>query len=168
MGFRFRKTKSYGPVRFTASKSGIGYSVGVKGARITKKAAGGIRTTTSIPGTGISYVNDLSYPTSRRKQKKAAKMEKKSLADTRRSIKKEYGLNNRQLKKLEKIARKHPQKYAYMTDDEIIQSVGGTPKEEPQENYKTEKSRHSFWWYLFMFMLALAVIRAIIEKISGR
>ena len=60
MGTRFRKSKSFGGVRVTASKSGIGISAGVKGYRVTKKAGGGIRTTASIPGTGLSYVNDYS------------------------------------------------------------------------------------------------------------
>ena len=60
MGFRFRKSKNFGPFRLNFSKSGIGYSVGVKGFRVTKKAGGGTRTTASIPGTGISYVRD--YP----------------------------------------------------------------------------------------------------------
>ncbi|MBQ3503701.1 MAG: DUF4236 domain-containing protein [Oscillospiraceae bacterium] len=58
MGFRFRKSFGKGPFRVTVSKSGIGYSAGVKGFRVTKKAGGGIRTTASIPGTGISYVKD--------------------------------------------------------------------------------------------------------------
>lgn len=58
MGFRFRKSVSLGPVRVNFSKSGIGYSVGVKGARVTKKANGGTRTTLSVPGTGISYTTD--------------------------------------------------------------------------------------------------------------
>ena len=58
MGFRFRKSFGKGPFRVTMSKSGIGYSVGGKGARFTKKAGGGTRSTLSIPGTGISYVTD--------------------------------------------------------------------------------------------------------------
>ena len=58
MGFRFRKSVKAGPFRVTFSKSGIGYSVGGKGFRVTKKAGGGVRTTASIPGTGISYVSD--------------------------------------------------------------------------------------------------------------
>ena len=58
MGFRFRKSFSAGPFRVNLSKSGIGYSVGGKGFRFTKKAGGGTRTTASIPGTGISYVKD--------------------------------------------------------------------------------------------------------------
>ena len=58
MGFRFRKSFGAGPFRINLSKSGIGYSVGGKGFRYTKKAGGGTRTTVSIPGTGISYVQD--------------------------------------------------------------------------------------------------------------
>lgn len=58
MGFRFRKSASFGSLRINFSKSGVGYSVGGKGFRITKKAGGGVRTTASIPGTGISYVTD--------------------------------------------------------------------------------------------------------------
>lgn len=60
MGFRFRKSFGKGPLRVTVSKSGVGYSVGGKGFRYTKKASGGTRTTVSIPGTGISYVKDSS------------------------------------------------------------------------------------------------------------
>ena len=58
MGFRFRKSIKFGGVRINLSKSGIGYSVGTKGARITKTAKGTTRTTLSIPGTGISYVKE--------------------------------------------------------------------------------------------------------------
>lgn len=56
MGFRFRKSFKVGPFRTTISKSGISTSVGVKGARITKRADGKTQTTLSVPGTGISYV----------------------------------------------------------------------------------------------------------------
>lgn len=58
MGFRFRKSFGKGPFRVNISKSGVGYSIGSKGFRYTKKAGGGTRTTASIPGTGISYVTD--------------------------------------------------------------------------------------------------------------
>ncbi|MGI5963646.1 MAG: DUF4236 domain-containing protein [Lawsonibacter sp.] len=60
MGFRFRKSANFGPLRVNLSKSGVGYSVGGKGFRVTKKANGGTRTTASIPGTGISYVKETS------------------------------------------------------------------------------------------------------------
>ena len=60
MGLRYRKSIKLGPMRINLSKSGIGWSVGVKGARFTKKANGGYRTTMSVPGTGVSYVKDYS------------------------------------------------------------------------------------------------------------
>lgn len=60
MGFRFRKSAKFGPFRINFSKSGVGYSFGGKGFRVTKKAGGGMRTTASIPGTGVSYVKDYS------------------------------------------------------------------------------------------------------------
>lgn len=60
MGFRFRKSWKIGPFRATLSKSGISYSVGVKGYRVTKTTSGRVRTTASIPGTGISYVKETS------------------------------------------------------------------------------------------------------------
>lgn len=58
MGLRYRKSVKIGPVRLNASKSGLGWSVGGKGFRYTKKAGGGTRTTTSLPGTGLSWVKD--------------------------------------------------------------------------------------------------------------
>lgn len=56
MGFRFHKSMKFGPFRLNFSKKGVGWSAGVPGFRYTQKAGGGHRTTTSIPGTGISYV----------------------------------------------------------------------------------------------------------------
>ena len=59
MGLRFRKSINVGwGFRINISKSGIGYSWGVPGYRKTWKANGGERTTYSIPGTGISYVEE--------------------------------------------------------------------------------------------------------------
>lgn len=63
MGLRFRKSVKLGPFRLNFSKSGIGYSYGVKGYRVTHKAGGGVRKTASIPGTGISYVTETSSQT---------------------------------------------------------------------------------------------------------
>lgn len=57
MGFRFRKSKNIGPFRINLSKTGVGWSVGTKGARFTKRADGKKQTTFSVSGTGISYVN---------------------------------------------------------------------------------------------------------------
>jgi len=59
MGFRYRKSINLGGgFRINLSKSGVGYSWGTKGYRITKTASGKTRRTYSIPGTGISYVDE--------------------------------------------------------------------------------------------------------------
>jgi hypothetical protein len=55
MGFSYRRSVKMGPFRVTASKSGVSYSVGVKGARVTKRASGKVQTTLSVPGTGLRY-----------------------------------------------------------------------------------------------------------------
>lgn len=60
MGMRYRKSFKLGPLRINLSKSGVGYSVGNKFYRVTKKANGGMRTTATLPGTGISDVKDYS------------------------------------------------------------------------------------------------------------
>lgn len=61
MGLRFRKSINLGGgFRINISKSGIGYSWGVKGARITKTAKGNVRGTVGIPGTGIYYSEEIS------------------------------------------------------------------------------------------------------------
>lgn len=54
MSLRFRKQKSIGGLRLTASKNGIGVSAGVKGARVSLGSDGKIRRTVGIPGSGIS------------------------------------------------------------------------------------------------------------------
>lgn len=59
MGLRYRKSINLGGgFRINLSKSGVGYSWGVKGYRVTKTANGRVRTTASIPGTGLSYVSE--------------------------------------------------------------------------------------------------------------
>ena len=61
MGFRYRKSINIGGgFRINISKSGIGYSWGTKGYRISKTANGNIRKTSTLPGTGLSYVEELS------------------------------------------------------------------------------------------------------------
>ena len=60
MGFNFRKSFSIGKLfRINISKSGIGFSFGIPGARITRTAKGKLKSTYSIPGTGISYTQNL-------------------------------------------------------------------------------------------------------------
>lgn len=59
MGLRLRKSINLGGgFKINLSKSGIGYSWGTKGYRVTKTARGTTRRTYSIPGTGISWVNE--------------------------------------------------------------------------------------------------------------
>jgi hypothetical protein len=61
MGLNFRKSISIGKLfRINFSKSGIGVSAGVKGARISlgKK---GLRETISLPGTGLSWSEQQSF-----------------------------------------------------------------------------------------------------------
>ena len=59
MGLRFRKSINIGPLRINFSKSGVGFSLGVKGFRIGRSAKGKTSATVSLPGTGISYVQNL-------------------------------------------------------------------------------------------------------------
>lgn len=78
MGFRFRKSLNLGGgFRINFSKSGIGYSWGVKGYRVTKTAKGTVRQTLSIPGTGISYVEEQSL----KKQDKQGRLPNKEFTD---------------------------------------------------------------------------------------
>lgn len=59
MGFNFRKSINLGfGSRLNLSKSGIGTSIGIKGARI---GAGpkGTRVTGSVPGTGLYYTKNI-------------------------------------------------------------------------------------------------------------
>lgn len=66
MGWNFRRSLNLGPLRLNASKSGIGYSVGVRGFRVGKDAKDREYTATSIPGIGIyrrDYLHNRSQPT---------------------------------------------------------------------------------------------------------
>ncbi|WP_343745305.1 DUF4236 domain-containing protein [Chitinophaga sp.] len=59
MGWSFRKSLSAGPFRMNFSKSGISYSMGVKGARINTGPRG---TYVSLSAYGISYRQKISGP----------------------------------------------------------------------------------------------------------
>ena len=61
MGWRFRKSINCGlGFRINLSDSGIGWSWGAPGYRVTHKANGGVRKTYSFPGTGLSYIEENS------------------------------------------------------------------------------------------------------------
>lgn len=70
VGLSYRKSFKAGPVRVTASRSGISYSAGVKGARVTKRADGRVQASVSVPGTGLRYTttSGKKKPASRRGQ----------------------------------------------------------------------------------------------------
>ena len=59
MGWNWRKSFNFGPVKINLSKKGVGYSLGVRGFRVGQNAKGQSYTQTSIPGTGI-YKRDYS------------------------------------------------------------------------------------------------------------
>ena len=72
MGFSYRKSVKMGPFRVTASKSGISYSAGVRGARVTKRANGKVQTTLSAPGTGLRYTTTSGTKTRQAKRPAAS------------------------------------------------------------------------------------------------
>lgn len=55
MGFSFRKSYTFGPLRVNLSKSGVGFSFGVKGLRVGSNANGRKYVSASVPGTGARY-----------------------------------------------------------------------------------------------------------------
>ncbi|MFD8749586.1 DUF4236 domain-containing protein [Kitasatospora sp. NPDC059577] len=55
MGFSYRKSFKAGPIRATASKSGVGCSAGAKGFRVAERADEHVRTTISAPGAGLHH-----------------------------------------------------------------------------------------------------------------
>jgi hypothetical protein len=60
VGFSFGKSIKLAPgVRMTFSKSGVGYSVGGRGYRVTKTASGRVTRTVGIPGTGLSHTKTV-------------------------------------------------------------------------------------------------------------
>lgn len=63
MGFYFRRSSSFGPFRLNFSKSGIGASVGVKGARVTRSSRG---TTYITVGSGGFYYRQNLFSCSKR------------------------------------------------------------------------------------------------------
>ncbi|MEI8291171.1 MAG: DUF4236 domain-containing protein [Verrucomicrobiota bacterium] len=56
MGWRFRKTFGRGPIRWTLSKRGIGWSWGIPGLRYGVSPSGQRYFSFGIPGTGLYYI----------------------------------------------------------------------------------------------------------------
>jgi hypothetical protein len=55
MGWFFRKSINFGPLRINVSKSGVGYSVGGKDLRVGVDAKGHRYEEVTVPGTGLHY-----------------------------------------------------------------------------------------------------------------
>lgn len=55
MGWTARKSITFGPLRINFSKSGVGFSLGIRGLRGGMSATGRKYVSASIPGTGIRY-----------------------------------------------------------------------------------------------------------------
>lgn len=53
MAWQFRKSKTFGPIRLSVSKRGLGVSAGAGPVRISQGADGKTRRTIRVPGTGI-------------------------------------------------------------------------------------------------------------------
>ncbi len=67
MPFRFRKSIKILPgIHLNVSKSGIGASIGVRGARYSVHSSGRRTASVGIPGTGLSYTKTLSGGAKRR------------------------------------------------------------------------------------------------------
>lgn len=59
MGFSFRKSIKIGPACVNLSKSGVGFSVGTKRARVSRSAKGKTRASVSLFGSGLTYSKTL-------------------------------------------------------------------------------------------------------------
>lgn len=102
MGIRFRKSIKAGPARVNFSKTGMGFSVGTKGYRVTKMANGRTRKTSSIPGTGISYVTETSNSKESKKEAKTTVDNSNNNSSNKNSNpnnKQRYPKNNEPMKK---------------------------------------------------------------------
>jgi hypothetical protein len=55
MGWSYRKTFKFGPLRINVSRHGIGTSLGIRGFRITHSSTGKRYVTLTMPGTGLSW-----------------------------------------------------------------------------------------------------------------
>ncbi len=50
---QFRRTKTFGPFRFTLTQRGISVSAGAGPVRLSRAADGTVRRTLRLPGTGL-------------------------------------------------------------------------------------------------------------------
>jgi predicted HAD superfamily Cof-like phosphohydrolase len=60
--FRFRRSKNLGPLRVNLTKTGVGISTGVPGARLSVHSSGRVTKTLGVPRTGLYYRDDSFVP----------------------------------------------------------------------------------------------------------
>jgi Protein of unknown function (DUF4236) len=73
MPFRFRRSIKVAPgVRLSVSKSGVGASVGGKGARYSVHSSGRRTASVGIPGTGLGYTKSVSGGSKKRSSSAAS------------------------------------------------------------------------------------------------
>ena len=66
MGWNWRRSLRFGPLKVNLSKRGVGYSVGLPGIRLGTDAKGRKYQSLNVPGTGIyrrDYASSQSNPT---------------------------------------------------------------------------------------------------------
>ena len=63
MGWRFRRSMGFGPFRLNMSKSGIGYSWGIPGIRVSTSPNGRRYLWLSLPGTGLAWSKEIGNST---------------------------------------------------------------------------------------------------------
>lgn len=57
--WQWRRSKSFGPLRVSVSKRGVGASIGFGPVRFSLGADGKIRRTIRIPGTGVRRTDEV-------------------------------------------------------------------------------------------------------------
>ena len=121
MGLRYRKRIKILPgVHLNISNRGVSASFGGPGATVNVSKRG-TRVTTGIPGTGLSYSSYVSRGRNRRRLPRARRAASEiELAQERATVMQRLELTNREMRILEKAARKNPMKFAGMTDEQIV------------------------------------------------
>ena len=143
MGLRYRKQVKVAPgVKLNLSKSGVSTSVGKRGATMNFSGRG-TKATVGIPGSGLSYSKQLT------KKKKPATDPK----DFERQVREESGLSRREMKELQRIVRKDPDRLKGLPDAEIASQVRASLKRRQQ----------SFVWIL-LGLLVILIVYALVKK----
>lgn len=143
MGLRYRKQVKVAPgVKLNLSKSGVSTSVGKRGATMNFSGRG-TKATVGIPGSGLSYSKQLT------KKKKPAADPK----DLERQVREESGLSRREMKELQRIVRKDPDRLKGLQDAEIASQVRASLKRRQQ----------SFVW-VALGLLAILIVYALVKK----